>query len=464
MIAWTHLLHPAAFGITTFAIAAQEFTALIGITWWSLFVLRFRARFAATGEESSFRLMDNLVAVFSIACQVALTLPVLQLAGVSFDWVIFVSVAGFFICRTILSHYAEWARSDHRIGAFTAAQLISAFVGSGLSIGALMVLGPLPAVALGAQGVGCALGMVALIHRTNLRFRLGRLDKRIFANAMRYGLPLIAGGIFAWVAVNAIRVIVQFAEGAVALGLLSVGWGLGQRIAVVLAMALAGATYPLAVSHIESGDRDGALAQVSLNGVFLFGLLAPSMAGVTLLAPPLVTALIAAPFRETTVMILPIAFLAAAVRGLRVHTSDQTMVLLEKTRVAMYVTIFDMVVSLLFCIVGLHLGGIVGATLGILVGATVSCIASFGYSFLKLRLPVPSRWTLLRILVATGVMSGGIGLLPTPVTFWQLLLMTGASAALYGAVIIGLFSECRAMIARLTVRFSRSYVSTGRLR
>lgn len=26
MIAWTHLFHPAAFGITTFAVAAQDFT------------------------------------------------------------------------------------------------------------------------------------------------------------------------------------------------------------------------------------------------------------------------------------------------------------------------------------------------------------------------------------------------------------------------------------------------------
>ena len=38
LIAWTHLLDPTGFGIATFVIAAQEFTSLVGITWWSLFL------------------------------------------------------------------------------------------------------------------------------------------------------------------------------------------------------------------------------------------------------------------------------------------------------------------------------------------------------------------------------------------------------------------------------------------
>src|SRR6516225_1278940 len=80
MVAWTHLLDPTGFGITTFVMASQEFTALVGITWWTLFVLRFRIRFAAMGD-GQFRRMDNLVAVIAIAIQVALTLPMLWLAG-----------------------------------------------------------------------------------------------------------------------------------------------------------------------------------------------------------------------------------------------------------------------------------------------------------------------------------------------------------------------------------------------
>ena len=36
-------------------------------------------------------------------------------------------------------------------------------------------------------------------------------------------------------------------------------------------MLLTAAAFPLAVKHMENGDRRGALLQISLNGVLLFG-------------------------------------------------------------------------------------------------------------------------------------------------------------------------------------------------
>ena len=95
--------------------------------------------------------MDNLTATFAVVLQVVLTLPMLWMAGAPVDWSIFLSAAGYFISRTVIAHYGTWANSDHLIGAFTAAQFIGSVVGSGLSVAALMVLGPNPSVALGAE-------------------------------------------------------------------------------------------------------------------------------------------------------------------------------------------------------------------------------------------------------------------------------------------------------------------------
>jgi O-antigen/teichoic acid export membrane protein len=452
MIVWTHLLHPAGFGIVTFVLAAQEFTALVGISWWSLFLLRFRLRFAAAAGEERFRLMDSLVVACAIIVQIALTPLMLWLSGASIDWVIFLSTAAFFISRTICMHYTEWARTDHLIGAFTATQLIGSILGSGLSIAALMILGPLPSAALGAQAVGYLLALAVLFNKAKLRFRLGAFDATIFGDAMRYGAPLIISGILGWVASNCIRVLVQFSEGAVGLGLLSVGWALGQRIATVLATLFAAATYPLAVSNIEGGDRKGALAQVSLNGVFLLTLLAPATAGVALLSAALVPIIIAAQFRETTIVILPIAIVAAAFRSLRMHISDQTMILLERTRATMYCNMFETVVNVLLCAVGLYYGGLVGAALGVLAGTIAATIVSFAYSFLRLGLPAPTAWTFGRILLATGVMSETVRLMPTPVTLLDLALTIAVGAAAYVVVIILTFAECRALIVPFALR------------
>jgi O-antigen/teichoic acid export membrane protein len=248
---------------------------------------------------------------------------------------------------------------------------------------------------------------------------------------------------------------VQFSQGAVGLGLLSVGWGLGQRIASVLAMLFTAATYPLAVSSLEGGDRKGALAQVSLNSVFLLTFLTPTVAGAALLSSPLVTIMISAQFRDMTIMILPIAILAAAVRALRIHTSDQTMILLERTRVTMYANLFEAVVNVVFCAVGLYLGGIVGAAVGVLAGTIAACIASFAYSFLRLGLPAPSGWTLMRIVLATAVMSAVVRLLPAPVNSMTLVLTVAAGATAYAGMIILTFAECRAMIGPIAEKCRR---------
>jgi len=451
MIAWTHLLPPAGFGVVTFVIAAQEFTALVGITWWTLFVLRFRSRFTAAGEER-FRLLDSLVVACATVAQLVLTLPMLWLAGAPIGWAIVLASAAFFVARTIFAHYGEWARGGHLIGLFTISQLIAAVIGSGLSIAALIMLGPVPAAALAAQAFGYALALGVLFTKMNLRLRPGAYDRAIFADARTYGAPLILSGVLGWIAGNSIRVIVQLSEGAFGLGLLSVGWGLGQRIAAVLAMLFTAATYPLAVTNMEGGDRNGALAQVSLNGVFLLALLTPAMAGVALISSPLVTIMIAAQFREMTIVILPIAILAAAIRALRIHTSDQTMILVERTHATMFANMFEASANIVLGAAGLYLGGIVGATLGVLAGTAAAAVASFAYAFLRLGLPAPSGWTIMRILLATAVMSETVHLLPAPGTLVALATTVTVAAVTYAAAIVLAFPKCRAAIATLAMR------------
>ncbi|MGE0224140.1 MAG: lipopolysaccharide biosynthesis protein [Acetobacteraceae bacterium] len=447
MIVWTHLLQPAGFGIAVFVVSAQEFAAMLAVTWWSLFVLRFRLKFRDEAEQR-FRLMDSLVIACAAAVLVLLALPVLWMAGASLSLALFLSAALFLVVRTIFSHYADWIRADQRIAVFTAAQLTGAIVGSAMSILALIVLGPLPEVALAGQALGFVLGLILLFWKGGLRLRTGRFDPEIYRDAMRYGGPLIPSGVLGWAAGNVIRIVVQFSQGAAALGLLSVGWALGQRIATVLAMLFAAAAYPLAVSNIEGGDRHAALSQVSLNGVFLLTLLAPATAGVALLSTPLVTMLIAEPFRATTIVMLPIAIVVAAIRSLRIHTSDQTMILVEATHVTLYASMFEAVANTLCCVIGLWWGGLVGAALGVLVGTILSAIASFAYSIFRIGLPLPSVWTVLRIVLATSVMSMGVWMMPRPLTVTALAMTVAVGILSYATMILLTFPECRSVVGQ----------------
>lgn len=445
-ILWTHLLDPVAFGVVAFVIAGQEAVAWAAITWWSMFVLRFRQRHAAEGDVR-LRQMDSRVAFVSVAVMMALTAPMLALIGQALNTPLLLAAASYFILRTLLAHYSEWARADHQIAAYSAAQLVASFVGSALSVAVILVEGPSPALVIAAQTVAQALALALLFRQAGLRFGLGRFDRAIFDEALRYCSPLVISGLTGWIAPNCIRVLVQHWDGVVGLGLLSVGWGLGQRIAGVLSMLFTAAAYPLAVSNLESGDRRGALAQVSLNGVFLLALLAPAVAGAAMLSEPLVTLLIAEQFRATTIVVLPIALLAAAIRAVRAHVSDQTTLLLQKTGFTMWICIGEALANIILCALGLHFGGVVGATIGVVIGTSLSTVASFAYTF-ALGLPSPSTFTLARIVVATGIMCAALTLLPAPVGAVAVTATILFGAAVYALVIALTFPECRSVVGR----------------
>jgi len=449
-VIWTHLFDPAAFGLITFVVAAQELTGGLGLNWWSMYLMRFRKRYPGAGVER-FRAMDARIVVFGAAGQAILALPVLMMIGVAPTPQLLAATIAYLATRTMLTHYSEWARSDHRIGVFTLAQLAGPVAGSGLSIAGALLIGPDPALALAAMAVGQAVGVFVVLNGIGLRLRLGRFDAAIFAEARRYGLPLIFSGLFLWAASNGVRVIVETSGGIAAVGLFSVGWGLGQRMAFMLATVCNAAAFPLAVDRLESADSSGALRYVSLNGANMLGLLAPATAGVAILSAPLTALIIAPQFQAATALILPLAMAAGAVRAFRIHTADQTALLLRRTSAMMVVNLLDALITLACAGIGAHLGGVAGAAFGCLVGACIGAALAFGFAIVKLGLRIPLT-TLAGILLATSAMSAALRMAPTPTGYVSLGLQIALGIAVYSAGILALFRQSRQLIGAQLAR------------
>ena len=446
-VLWTHLLDPATFGFVTLIIAAQEVAAIFGLSVWSLYVLRFRARYEER-DDAGFRAMDRRMAFTASLLQVGLTPLLLILLRIPCDGATIVATAAYLVSRMLLSHYGDWARASHSIFAYTSGQLIGSVVGSALSIIAILYFGPIGAIAIGAMALGQFIALATVVKQTGIQFGLGRFDPEILRDAGRYGGPAIVGGIVGWGAGNAIRVLVQYWEGAFALGLISVGWGLGQRLSGVLAMLLTAAAFPLAVKYLESGDRRGALQQVSMNGQLLLAMLLPAVVGVAILAHPIVNLLIAEQFREVTFIMLPIAMLAASVRFLRLHTCDQALLLLERTDVSMKIAIVETASNIVFCAIGLKMGGLIGAALGITLGTALTCAGAFIMCFWKFELPTPSPANVLRIFAATAAMALAVRALPVSQSGVWLALAVGVGAISYLGVLAALFPESWNQLAR----------------
>jgi O-antigen/teichoic acid export membrane protein len=208
--------------------------------------------------------------------------------------------------------------------------------------------------------------------------------------ALRYGLPLLASGITTWISLNGIRIVVERFGGAVELGLLSVPWGVGQRVASVAAMLVAAAAFPLAVRLVVSGEKDKALSQLALNGAMLIAILLPTAAGLIVLNEPAVRLMIAAPFQETTMLLLPLVALSGAIRNIRVHYADQVFLLFERSDRAFLVSAGEALFCMAGCVIGYRIGGLWGCVVGCIAGHGLAMLLGFGLAVLGhgLRIPV----------------------------------------------------------------------------
>ena len=139
---------------------------------------------------------------------------------------------------------------------------------------------------------------------------------------------------------------------------------------------------------------------------------------------------------------------AASLRFLRLHTCDQTLLLLERTDVSMAIAIVETVSNIALCAIALKLGGLIAAAIGMLVGTGVTCVGAFAVCFARFELPIPAASVVLRIIAAAVVMGLAVrALAPTPNAL-SLALAIGCGALIYSGVIAALFPESRQRLAR----------------
>lgn len=455
-VVWTHLLDAETYGVVSYVLAAQELVYMLTIAWWSLYALRYRA---AMDEDRRARLVeaDNAVVLGGAILQVIAAVPLLLTLDMTPTAGFFLASTVLFVSRSLLTHYSEIARTEQGIATYTIAQLAGPLFGTLASFVGVIAFGASPTAALAGIAMVQAVGLAVVMIRLRVKPFVRLPDRDVVGAALLYGLPMLATGMFGWVATNGIRLVVDGLAGAEALGLLSVGWGLGQRVSSVAAMLLTAAAFPIAVRLYESGDEEGALKRLADNGSMLFALLAPTTAGVAMVARPLVDLMIAAPFRAATVAILPLAVLAGSLRNQRAHFADQIFLLHSAPARLLPIALIEA----LACTVGTMLGllwggggvaGLVAATVGCLAGTALAVVVTFAVAMKDYRLrPQWGAWA--RILVATAVMCAGLAAVPWRGGTLGLVMEIVAGMGIYGAALAVAFpAERHLLITKLRGR------------
>ena len=175
--------------------------------------------------------------------------------------------------------------------------------------------------------------------------------------------------------------IVNDMMGVAAAGLFAVGYGLGQRAAAVAAMLVTAAAFPLAVKSMEQSGSKVAMRQLADNSALLIAILAPSIIGIFMLRTEIVHLLIASPFQQVTLAVLPLSVLAGSIRSLRAHFVDQTFLLHSRTRLMIVVAAIDATVTVVLSFIFIPYWGLVGAAGATVLAGACRCNRQFHNRF-----------------------------------------------------------------------------------
>ena len=455
-VVWTHWLSADAYGVLTYVLASHELIFVACLAWWSQYTLRFAGTFTDEADRERFQASENAIIICGVPFQTVLVILLLSALHVPLTASMITVALICCVSRAVTTHLCERARGQGRVLVYTVGQSVGPVAGFVVALALVRFLSATPEAALAGFAVVQTAVIPWMWHELGLNPRVARLDRDIVKGALMFGMPLMMAGGIAWISGNGIRLVVEHVNGAEAVGLLSVGWGLGQRLSSVVAMLVTAAAFPLAVKHMVDGSREGAVRQLAMGGAILYGLVAPATAGILLITRPMVELMISLEFREMTIAVLPMAAVAGAVRNLRIHFCDQIFILFEQTRLTIVINAVETVATVVLCFAGAMYDGPVGAVAGCLAGAIIGALFAFVLGMAKFGLIVP--WDhVARISAASAVMSSVlmtplvVGLAHTPLmtilvkVAIAVIVYPLALAALYPSALRGLVLKARAL-------------------
>jgi O-antigen/teichoic acid export membrane protein len=451
IVLWTHWLAPSDLGHLVLVTAAQELAYAVALGWFSLFTMRYGARFADADWRGRYLASEARMLLLVVALSVPFSIALAAYIARGYpDGPLLAATLGYAVTRTVTLHLQDRLRATMQVLAYTVLQLTGPVLGLVFGLAAVAWVAPTPTMVLTGYAMGHAVGLAWVYARCQMGPLLGRLDREVMRQALVYGLPLIVGLPAIWLSLNGIRFIVDLVHGATAVGLVTVGWGLGQRVASFVALLVAAAAFPLAVKRTHDEGVAAGEAQLQKNGVLLVAVLLPATAGLIVLGEPVVRLLVAEPYRAVTLAVLPWAMLAGCLRSVRLHFTDHAFLLHEQPRMAMYVDIADAVVSTLLCFAGLLLGGLVGATIGAALGSLVGVLISLALVRWRYGFVVEPAGHL-KIAAATLVMTAAVVLLTKAVTapLAAVLLATSLGACVYALALAVLLPDARREVMKM---------------
>ncbi|MBA4132668.1 MAG: hypothetical protein C0519_14740 [Hyphomicrobium sp.] len=440
ILAWTHFLSPVEMGVFALVVAVQELAYVATTFWFTLYTMRYHDPAAAPDAKRTFLDTELMVLAVASLATVGVMLLLPLTTGVPWSFDLSLAAVAYAITRGLVTHLADRARTEHDTMTYSVLQISWPVLGLVFGM-ALVVWGKEDAVHV-LWGYTLAQAFSLMIAFVRLEFGRNplRFARAAIAKGFEYGLPLLIGGVFIWMANNGLRFVVEMRESAAAVGLVTVGWGLGLRVAAFAAMLVTAAAFPVAMKRAREEGMSAGQAQLERSGILLLAVLAPASAGLVAIGTPFISLVVAEEFRATTIAVLPWAILAGAIRNFRIHFAEQVFLLHERTRVPLWNDAIDAVLSLAGVAIGLYAGGLPGAVAGAAAGAAISLGVTLlaGWTAYRFTLSFDALW---RIAFATSAMVASVTMMPAEATPVSLALAIAVGAATYALSLAAVYPD-----------------------
>jgi O-antigen/teichoic acid export membrane protein len=158
--------------------------------------------------------------------------------------------------------------------------------------------------------------------------------------------------------------------------------------------------------------------------------------------------LIAAPFQQVTLAVLPLSVLAGSIRSVRAHFGDQTFLLHSRTRLMIVVSTIDAAVTVLVSAIFIRYWGLVGAAGATVLAASAAALVSFAIGFSRFGLTLPFNH-LVPIALATTAMAALLNHFSEARSFVGLAEHIAAGAVTYAAILALLYANTLLRLFRL---------------
>lgn len=426
ILTWTHYLSPTDLGLVALVTAVQELSLAATLGWFSHYTLRYAGGFQ--GAAKSYLDTETFVILLSGAMTMAIVLCLPRVVEAEWTWPLLAAAVLQSVGRVAVGQLSDRSRTWGDPVSYSILQIGWPVGGFFVALVLVLLVEPTATAVLAGYAMAQAAALLAVLMRIEKGAHPERVSRELMAKAATYALPLVIGTVLIWVANNGIRFVVEWRDGAAAVGLVSVGWSIGLRIASVAAMVVTAAGFPLALARARDGGPGAGQAQLARNGLLLAAVLAPSAAGLWMIADALVPLFVGAQFQEVTAAILPASILAGAARNFRIHCGEQVFLLHERPVVPLINDAVDAAAALLLGGFGLWYAGLPGLVAGAALGAVVSLAVTMIWAWWDHGFAIPGP-DMARIGIATLVMMGAILALPTagsPLTL-GIVVVTGAA-------------------------------------